>query len=224
MSPESVMNSQATPISPKPEAKAAPAAGVRLLLLCHAEGMQDRYANLPVMNTGLTAAGWEQAEKLALWLRIHEPIDALFCGSLLQSRLTAQRVGQALGLAATVYRDLPALTRPAGAQCEQDDEAGRRLSQIGRQAAAAEQEDGPRATLIQAIDNLLAQIWPHLCTGDQRRQHFCAAALCAWLEVRGSEDCPYKYLGVELRRWPVAGRVCQPARAFAVALAQADGS
>ncbi len=159
MSPESVTNSQATPISPKPEAKSAPAAGVRLLLLCHAEGMQDRYANLPVMNTGLTATGWEQAEKLALWLRIHEPIDALFCGSLLQSRLTAQRVGQALGLAATVYRDLPALTRPAGAPCAQDDEAGRRLSQIGRQAAAAEQEDGPRATLIQAIDNLLAQNW-----------------------------------------------------------------
>ena len=98
MSPDSVTNAQSPTATQRQEQRGAQAVGVRLLLLCHAEGMQDRYANLPAMNTGLTAAGWEQAEKLAAWLRTHETIDALYCGPLLQSRLTAQRIGQALGL------------------------------------------------------------------------------------------------------------------------------
>ena len=159
MSPEAVTNSQSPNSSQRQDQRSAQAVGVRLLLLCHAEGMQDRYANLPAMNTGLTAAGWEQAEKLAFWLRTHETVDALYCGPLLQSRLTAQRVGQALGQSATVHRDLPALTKQPGTPCGQDEEAARRLSQVEPRSPQSAEDDAQCEALLRAIDELLAQNW-----------------------------------------------------------------
>jgi len=159
MSPDTVTNSQSPAASAKPEPRSVQTPGVRLLLLCHAEGMQDRYANLPVMNTGLTAAGWEQAEKLAFWLRTHETIDVLYCGPLLQSRLTAQRVGQALGLPASVVRDLPTLPRRAAAPCALDGEAARRLYHHGERPAPSPEEAAQRETLIHMVDDLLVQNW-----------------------------------------------------------------
>jgi len=159
MSPDSVTNAQSPTATQRQEQRGAQAVDVRLLLLCHAEGMQDRYANLPAMNTGLTAAGWEQAEKLAAWLRTHETIDALYCGPLLQSRLTAQRIGQALGLSAVVFRDMPTLAKQASAPCGQDEESARRLSNVGRKAPQSPEDEEQRSALVLAIDDLLAQNW-----------------------------------------------------------------
>ena len=85
---------------------------VRLLLICHAEGMQNRYTELmqrvePTADSGLTAFGWEQTSQLAQWLATHEAIDVLYSAPLLQSRLTAQRIGQTLGLPVTVDEQIP---------------------------------------------------------------------------------------------------------------------
>lgn len=85
---------------------------MRLLLICHAEGLQNRYSDLlqggrSVADGGLTAFGWEQTNLLAQWLVSHEKLDVLYCAPLLRSRLTAQRLGQALNLAVTVHDGLP---------------------------------------------------------------------------------------------------------------------
>ena len=84
---------------------------MRLLLICHAEGLQNRYGDLqrdgsPVTDSGLTAFGWEQTTLLAQWLLAHDHIDILYCGPMLRSRLTAQRVGQTLGLTVNVAETL----------------------------------------------------------------------------------------------------------------------
>ena len=85
---------------------------VRLLLICHGEGLQNRYADLQQngrsqADGGLTAFGWEQTNLLAQWLITHETIDALFAAPVLRSRLTAQRLGQSLNLPVTVHDGLP---------------------------------------------------------------------------------------------------------------------
>jgi ubiquinone/menaquinone biosynthesis C-methylase UbiE/broad specificity phosphatase PhoE len=85
---------------------------MRLLLICHAEGLQNRYSDLlqdgrAIADGGLTAFGWEQTNLLAQWLVAHEKLDALYCAPLLRSRLTAQRLGQALNLPVTVHDGLP---------------------------------------------------------------------------------------------------------------------
>jgi ubiquinone/menaquinone biosynthesis C-methylase UbiE len=74
--------------------------------------MQNRYSDLvqraaPTADSGLTAFGWEQTSQLAQWLTTHESIDVLYSASLLQSRLTAQRLGQTLGLSVTVNERIP---------------------------------------------------------------------------------------------------------------------
>ena len=85
---------------------------MRVLLICHAEDMHDLYDYLGHESSGLSAQGWEQADVLATWLRSHELIDVLVSDNLLQCRLTAQRLGQALGLPVTVFRDLPNCASP----------------------------------------------------------------------------------------------------------------
>ncbi len=85
---------------------------IRLLLICHAEGLQNRYTDLlqdgpAVADGGLTALGWEQTNLLSQWLATHEAIDALYSAPLLRSRLTAQRLGQALNLPINVQEGLP---------------------------------------------------------------------------------------------------------------------
>lgn len=83
----------------------------RILLICHAEGMHNRYKELAdsaaTDNSGLTALGWQQADMLANWLMTHEHLDKLVSGEQLHSRLTAQRIGQAFGLPVTVAKDMP---------------------------------------------------------------------------------------------------------------------
>ena len=92
---------------------------VRLLIICHAEGLQNRYSDLQQdsrsqADGGLTAFGWEQTNLLAQWLMSHEIVDALYAAPLLRSRLTAQRLGQSLNLPVTVCDGLPGrfLPRP----------------------------------------------------------------------------------------------------------------
>lgn len=85
---------------------------VRLLLICQAEGLRNRYQNLAGYepfddNSGLTALGWEQANLLAAWLKTHERIDILISAPQLRSRLTAQRIGQVCGTPIKVQPDLP---------------------------------------------------------------------------------------------------------------------
>lgn len=84
----------------------------RMLLICHAEGMHNRYSSLLnddlVDESGLTAVGWEQSNAVADWLKRYESVDILASGRQLHSRLTAQRIGQALGLPVTVAQELPA--------------------------------------------------------------------------------------------------------------------
>jgi ubiquinone/menaquinone biosynthesis C-methylase UbiE/broad specificity phosphatase PhoE len=85
---------------------------IRLLLITHAEGLQNRYTDLlldgpAVADGGLTALGWEQTNQLAQWLLTHEMIDVLYSAPLLRSRLTAQRLGQALNLPISVQDELP---------------------------------------------------------------------------------------------------------------------
>ena len=74
--------------------------------------MQNRYTDLlldgpAVADGGLTALGWEQTNQLAQWLLTHETIDVLYSAPLLRSRLTAQRLGQALNLPVSVQEGLP---------------------------------------------------------------------------------------------------------------------
>ncbi|MFN2201427.1 MAG: methyltransferase domain-containing protein [Caldilineaceae bacterium] len=84
----------------------------RLLLICHGEGMQHRYAGLGSLNSGLTARGWSEVEVLAQWLSTHEPLKALYSDPLLQSRLTAQRIGQAVRLPVAALREPVHLAAP----------------------------------------------------------------------------------------------------------------
>jgi ubiquinone/menaquinone biosynthesis C-methylase UbiE/broad specificity phosphatase PhoE len=75
--------------------------------------MQIRYANPVSSDSGLTAVGWQQTDTLAEWLRNHYRVHALISSPELRNRLTAQRVGQSIGLPVTVHQTLSELTEPA---------------------------------------------------------------------------------------------------------------
>ncbi len=85
----------------------------RLLLICQAEGLHSRYSDLAVEDSGLTARGWEQTNTLSAWLTTHEKIDVLISAPQLRSRLTAQRLGQALNKSVSVHHGLPNRSRLA---------------------------------------------------------------------------------------------------------------
>ncbi len=89
--------------------------------------MHSRYAELSTEDSGLTARGWEQTNILASWLASHEKIDVLLCASQLRSRLTAQRIGQAIGRPVIVQTDLPHQPRNFPAPVAQRNEAPARL-------------------------------------------------------------------------------------------------
>ncbi len=127
---------------------------MRVLFVCHAEDMHDLYDHVSNESSGLTAHGWEQADILADWLRTHEKVDALISDNLLQCRLTAQRVGQALGLPVTIDRDLPHCrqTRPARSV----NGVGRTL--MGGEGGSAVLSDELSA-LVAALDRLFAEHW-----------------------------------------------------------------
>lgn len=80
----------------------------RLLFVCHAESLHNRYSNLPLRESGLTAKGWEQAEALSAWLRTHVPVDILIAGRSLPCQLTAQRIQQTSnGTTKILHENLP---------------------------------------------------------------------------------------------------------------------
>ncbi|RLT34293.1 MAG: methyltransferase domain-containing protein [Chloroflexi bacterium] len=85
----------------------APNHPTRLLLACHAQNVQSRASHLSPDEIGLSARGWEETTALAQWLYEHEDIDALLTDSPLRARLTAQRIGQRLGLSSQVLSYLP---------------------------------------------------------------------------------------------------------------------
>jgi ubiquinone/menaquinone biosynthesis C-methylase UbiE len=72
--------------------------------------MVNRYDYLSAEDSGLTAQGWKQADALADWLKTHYHLDALISSPQLRNRLTAQRVGQAMGLPVSVHQGLPEVT------------------------------------------------------------------------------------------------------------------
>lgn len=139
--------------------------------------MQDRYSDLGAKNGGLTALGWEQSDALAEWLRISNMVDTLATDGLLQSRLTAQRLGQGVALPVTVYRDLPAFPKTrhvhAGAAS-----APRQLAELAGDGNPAALDavtgtggDSPEGaapadagatylrTLVQSLDRLIGEHW-----------------------------------------------------------------
>jgi ubiquinone/menaquinone biosynthesis C-methylase UbiE/broad specificity phosphatase PhoE len=130
---------------------------MRVLLICHAEDMHDRYDHLGNENSGLTARGWEQADLLATWLQTHEAVDGLVSDVLLQCRLTAQRLGQALGMPVTVQRDLPACATPSVNSSAPPQNGMRGLASglkiTGPEVSPSEQE------LVGALDRLIEQHW-----------------------------------------------------------------
>ncbi len=93
--------------------------------------MQHRYADLGSANSGLTATGWEQVEALATWLSSHETLGSLYCGPLLQSRLTAQRIGQSNKCVVHIVRELrpDALTQPVPAEDSDQEDAQEEVDQ-----------------------------------------------------------------------------------------------
>ena len=80
---------------------------LRLLLIGHAEAMAAQRVGQATIDTGLTARGWQQTDALARWLKDRYAIAALHSAPKLRNRLTAQRLGQALGLPVTVQSDWP---------------------------------------------------------------------------------------------------------------------
>lgn len=130
---------------------------IRVIFICHAEDMHDLYDYTGHESTGLTAQGWEQADMLANWLHTYESIDALVSDNLLQCRLTAQRVGQALGLPVTVFRDLPSCVAHRGARGE-NDHHGRSVIPVAH-ADAAPLFAEPEQALFAALDKLFAEHW-----------------------------------------------------------------
>ncbi|MBW7885125.1 MAG: methyltransferase domain-containing protein [Caldilineaceae bacterium] len=128
--------------------------------------MQNRYSELmrdaaAVADSGLTAFGWEQTAQLAQWLGSHEKIDALYTAPLLQSRLTAQRIGQALSLVVNVHEDLPGrfpsdLTLPG-----QWDRSVRTIDQ--QPAVSAVDPEAPYgqylSQLVASLDSIIQENW-----------------------------------------------------------------
>lgn len=141
-------------------------AEVRLLLICQSEGLRNRYSGLPGYeesddNSGLTAVGWEQTNLLAAWLRNHERIDVLISAPQLRSRLTAQRIGQALGLPVKVRADLPKYSSdkvhsPAGSV-----EMPRSIAALhaGEQSRRDDEYSQFCAAAVSVVDQVLQEQW-----------------------------------------------------------------
>lgn len=113
MTSESVPSTEsAWPIINSPRPSTTPPGPTRLLLACHAENVQSRSSRLTPEETGLSALGWEQTMALAQWLHTHEEIETLLTDSPLRVRLTAQRIGQELGLPLRTLAYLPRGAEP----------------------------------------------------------------------------------------------------------------
>jgi ubiquinone/menaquinone biosynthesis C-methylase UbiE/broad specificity phosphatase PhoE len=128
--------------------------------------MQNRYSELlqnaeSAADSGLTARGWEQANQLAQWLASHEAIDALYAAPLLRSRLTAQRIGQALNLPVTVHEGLPGRFTPGMTIPHAWERNARSLDQAGPTVAVdpASPYGEYVRRLVGALDAIVAENW-----------------------------------------------------------------
>ncbi len=163
----SVTNSQSPAGRPSNDLSPAPtlhrrsatneSAEIRVIFICHAEDMRDLYDYAGNESTGLTAQGWEQADMLANWLRAYELVDALVSDNLLQCRLTAQRVGQALGLPVTVFRELPSCASQV-VENGNNGNQGRTIAPALYVPATPDFGEQER-NLFAALDKLIAEHW-----------------------------------------------------------------
>lgn len=131
---------------------------MRVLFICHAEDMHDLYDYRGNESSGLSAHGWQQADDLATWLSLHELIDVLISDNLLQCRLTAQRLGQALGLPVTVFRDLPSCVIPAYGESGNVGSSGRAIS-LPAGDVVLQPLSPIQLSLIAALDKLFVEHW-----------------------------------------------------------------
>ena len=122
--------------------------------------MHNRYHNLVHENSGLTAAGWEQADALANWLQVHETVDVVASAPQLHSRLTAQRIGQALGLPVRVLRELPTW-RPEWVSPSATEYEPASLREVGSltSAGVAAPYQEFRTALVDVLDALIGENW-----------------------------------------------------------------
>lgn len=134
---------------------------MRVLLICHAEDMHGLYRELGTESSGLSAHGWEQADILATWLRSHELVDLLASDTLLQCRLTAQRLGQALGLPVTVLRDLPNCLPRVAFGGDASDISLRSLRAQAHTATEPAQTESTEQVqqMLTALDKLITEHW-----------------------------------------------------------------
>jgi ubiquinone/menaquinone biosynthesis C-methylase UbiE/broad specificity phosphatase PhoE len=150
----------------------AEAVEARLLLICQSEGLRNRYAGLAGFaesddNSGLTAVGWEQTNLLAAWLKNHEKIDVLISGPQLRSRLTAQRIGQMLGLPVKVRSDLPRNPVEKAHSPGSEGEMPRALAQLGAGEAVNGRDGAPDESeysrfleaVVAVVDQVMAENW-----------------------------------------------------------------
>ncbi len=149
--------------------ESAEATGTRLLLICQSEGLRNRYSGLAGFeqsddNSGLTAVGWEQTNLLATWLKSHEKIDILIAGPQLRSRLTAQRIGQMLGMSVKVRADMPKNPIEKSRNLATSVEMARSLAELSAaETMYASDEGGEYRQFVDAIvavvDQVLAENW-----------------------------------------------------------------
>ncbi len=138
---------------------------VRLLLICQAEGLRNRYQDLAGYeplddNSGLTALGWEQANLLATWLKTHEKIDVLISAPQLRSRLTAQRINQVMGLTLQVRPDLPNHARAQLRTPGSGEEMPRNPLDLHLiQPEPDEEYQRFTSSVVQAIDTIVRENW-----------------------------------------------------------------
>lgn len=156
----------------------------RLLLVCHAQSIIGQTALLGPGNVGLSAQGWEETTALAQWLQATETVDAVLTDSSLRARLTAQAVGQRLGvrlvsIGRMIQEGEPAwtLTPPLLAPDSPDLEESARYTAFSTE-------------LVTRIDELLAERW------GQTIVVVAEAALIATL-VRAVFDAPEMGLAIE---------------------------
>lgn len=121
--------------------------------------MHSRYAELNTEDSGLTARGWEQTNILASWLATHEKIDVLLCAPQLRSRLTAQRIGQAIGRPVIVQAELPHQPRNFPTAAAQRHEAPLRLPplHISEQFATPQQHQEFIAQLASVLERVVEE-------------------------------------------------------------------
>lgn len=154
----------------------------RLLLACHAESVRGQTTHLGPYNVGLSARGWEETTALAHWLQNNESIDVLLADGSLRARLTAQSIGQSLGLTVSPIA-LPGLGEPEWTLTPPlFSPDGSELDQAARYAAYSKE-------MLEQVERLLVERWGKTVL-------FVAESVFIATLVRGFMDAPE--LGIEI--------------------------